>query len=156
MTVSFTEGRQNDAVFLRIEGLDKLTKRGIRQARFKIGHGLIGAASREILKGPKTGIVYIRRDKIGRRRRHVSSAPGETHANRSGTLRKSLSFQLRGSHAMEFGYGVSSAKTAPDYDGWVEFGTTKMKPRPSLFNAIRSEQGNTLQHFQKEIDKELG
>lgn len=156
MSASFTEGRNNDKVFARIEGLDKLTKRGIRQARFKIGHGLISSANREILKGTKTGIVYIRRDKIGRRRRHISSAPGETHANLSGTLRKSLSFQLRGSHSMEFGYGVSSAKVAPEYAEWVEFGTPKMKARPSLFNAIRAEQGNTLQHFEKEIKKELG
>lgn len=156
MTVRFTEGRQNDAVFARIEGLDRLTKRGIRQARFKIGHGLIGAASREILKGPKTGRVYIRVDRAGRRRRHISSAPGETHANRTGALRRSLSFQLRGSHAMEFGYGVSSVKVGPEYDGFVEFGTTKMKARPSLFNAIQAEQGNTIQHFEREIDKELG
>lgn len=156
MTVSFREGRQNDAVFVRLEGLDKLTKRGIRQARFKIGHGLIGSASREILKGPKTGRVYLRVDRSGRRRRHISSAPGETHANLSGTLRRSLSFQLRGSHSMEFGYGVSSVKTAPGYDGFVEFGTTKMKARPSLFNAIEAEQGNTLQHFEREIKKELG
>ena len=156
MTVRFTEGRQNDAVFLRIEGLDKLTKRGIRQARFKIGHGLIGSASREILKGPKTGRVYIRRDKIGRRRRHVSSAPGETHANRSGTLRRSLSFQLRGSHSMEFGYGVSSVKDAPDYDGFVGFGTTNVESPPSLFKPNRADEGNTIQHFQKEIEKELG
>ena len=155
MTVGFVEGRQNDVVFARIEGLDKLTKRGIRQARFKIGHGLIGAASREILKGPKTGRVYIRLDKSGRRRRHRSSAPGETHANLSGTLRKSLSFQLRGSISMEFGYGVSVPKEAPLYAEFVEFGTTKMRARPSLFNAIRSEQGNTLQHFEREIDKEL-
>jgi len=94
MTVNFTENRQNNKVFGIIKDIPKLTKQGLRRGMFKAGHGLIGEASRQILKGDKTGIVYIRRDRAGRRRRHQSSAPGETHANLSGTLRKSLSFHL--------------------------------------------------------------
>ena len=153
MSVKFIEQRQNDRIEDRINGIEKLTKRGIRQARFKVGHGLIDAASREILKGSKTGRIYIRRDRTGRRRRHQASAPGETHANLSGDLRKSLSFQIRGADSMEFGYGVSSVKTAPPYAEWVEFGSKRMKARPSLRNAIRAEQGNTIQHFEREILK---
>lgn len=153
MAVGFIEQRQNARIEDRINGIEKLTKRGIRQARFKVGHGLIAAASQEILKGPKTGRIYIRRDRIGRRRRHQASAPGETHANLSGDLRKSLSFQIRGSDSMEFGYGVSGPKEAPPYAEWVEFGSTRMKARPSLRNAIRAEQGNTIKHFEREIIK---
>ena len=147
MSVKFTGSRQNRKVFAVIEDLPGLTRRGLRQGMFKAGQGLIGEANREILKGSKTGIVYIRRTRAGRRRRHKSSAPGETHANLSGALRKSLSFQLRGSSEIEFGYGVSSGKDAPEYAKWVEFGTTKMKARPSLNNALDAEQGNMTQHF---------
>lgn len=155
MTVKFTPNRQNRKVFATIEDLPDLTRRGLRQGMFKVGQGLIAVASREILKGDKTGIVYIRRDRAGRRRRHMSSAPGETHANRSGALRRSLSFQLRGSSEIEFGYGVSSGKEAPEYAKWVEFGTTKMKARPSLNNALDAEQGNMTQHFGGGIMKVL-
>jgi hypothetical protein len=124
---------------------------------FKVGHSLIAVANQETLKGVKTGIVYIRRDKAGRRRRHLSSAPGETHANRTGTLRRSLSFQLRGSSEIEFGYGVSSGKEAPEYARAIEFGFEKrnLKPRPSLKNALNSEQGNMTQHFENGIKKAL-
>ncbi len=155
MTVKLTQNRQNDRVFARIEGIEKLTKRGLRQGMFKSGQTLIGSANQEILKGSKTGRVYIRRDKTGRRRRHQTSAPGETHANLTGTLRKSLSFQLRGSSEIEFGYGVSSGKSAPEYARFVEFGTTRMKARPSLKNALNAEQGNITQHFEREITESL-
>ena len=153
MTIKFKSDRKNDRVFLVIKDIPKLTRRGLRQGMFKVGHSLIAVASRDILRGAKTGVVYIRRDRSGRRRRHQSSAPGETHANRSGLLRRSLSFQLRGSSEIEFGYGVSSGKEAPDYAGFVEFGTTKMKARPSLRNTLNSEQGNMTQHFGSGIDK---
>lgn len=155
MTAKFTEGRQNDKVFGIIKDIPKLTKQGLRRGMFKVGHSLIRVASREILKGSKTGIVYIRVDRAGRRRRHISSAPGETHANRSGTLRKSLSFQLRGSSEIAFGYGVSSGKEAPKYASFVEFGTTKMKARPSLLNALNAERGNMIQHFKDGVMKAL-
>ena len=151
MTVRFVPNRQNDRVFGRIENLQRLTRRGLRQGMFRAGQTLRAEASRAILNDPKTGIVYIRRDRSGRRRRHQSSAPGETHANLTGTLRRSLSFQLRGSSEIEFGYGVSSGRSAPDYAGFVEFGTTKMRARPSLLNTLRSQQGNLTQHFEREI-----
>jgi len=155
MTVQFISSRGNDKVFGRIEGIEKLTQRGLRQGMFRSGQSLRSEANREILKGSKSGKVYIRKIAGGRKRRHKSSAAGESHANMTGTLRRSLSFQLRGTKEIEFGYGVSSGKTAPDYAKFVEFGTTKMKPRPSLKNALNSQQGNLTQHFKNEIRKAL-
>ncbi len=151
MTVKFIQSRGNDRIFGRIEGIEKLTRRGLRRGMSRAGQSLIAQANREILKGPKTGIIYIRRIAGGRRRRHQSSAPGQSHANLTGTLRRSLSFQKHGTRALEFGYGVSSGKDAPDYAKFVEFGTTKMKARPSLKNALNSQQGNLTQHFEREI-----
>ena len=155
MTVNFTQSTKNDQVFGTIKNIPKLTKQGLRRGMFKVGHSLIAVANQNILKGDKTGVVYIRRDRAGRRSKHQSSAPGETHANLSGTLRRSLSFQLRGSSEIEFGYGVSSGKEAPEYASFVEFGTTKMKARPSLKNALNAEQGNMTQHFSGGINKAL-
>lgn len=155
MSVKFVADRKNSKVFAKIEGVEKLTRRGLRQGMFKAGNTIIAEASREILKGSKTGKVYIRRDRKGRRRRHKSSAPGETHANFSGTARRSLSFQIRGSSEIEVGYGVSSGKDAPEHAKHIEFGTKNMKARPSVGNAIDSEQGNITQHFEREILGEL-
>ena len=152
MTVKFISERQNGQNILRIKSTEKTTRRGLRQGMFKAGHTLISAASTEILHGNKTGVIYIRRDRKGRKRRHQSSAPSETHANMTGALRRSLSFQMWGSNGIEFGYGVSG-QTAPDYAPWVEFGTTKMKARPSLLNALESQEGNINQHLENEVRK---
>ena len=150
MSVRFIRERANGQNILRIQATEETTRRGLRQGMFRAGHTLISAASTEILHGNKTGIIYVRRDRRGRRRRHQSSAPAETHANLSGALRRSLSFQLWGSSGIEFGYGVSGID-APDYAPWVEFGTTKMKARPSLLNALESQEGNINQHLQNEV-----
>ena len=153
MTVRFVPNRENNRVFGRIENLQRLTRRGIRQGMARAGQTLIAEANRAILNDPKTGVVYIRRDRAGRRRRHQSSAPGETHANLSGDLRRSLSFQKHGVDSLEFGYGVSSGRSAPPYAGKIEFGPrgNSNQARPSLLNALNSQQGNLTQHFEDEI-----
>jgi len=137
--VRFTASRGNDRVFGQIEGLEKATKRGLRQSMARVGQALISSANQEILHGVKTGRTYIRRDKRGRGRRHLASAPGETHANATGDLRRSLSYQKHGTSSLEFGYGVSAGKPVPDYASFVEFGTPggKIKPRPSLKKRFR-------------------
>ena len=153
MTVRFVRERQNGRSILAIQATEETTRRGLRQGMFRAGHTLISAASTEILHGKKTGRIYIRKDSRGRRRRHLSSAPLETHANMTGALRRSLSFQMWGSQGIEFGYGVSGGTPAPEYAAWVEFGTTKMKARPSLLNALDSQEGNINQHLENEVKK---
>ena len=138
---------------VRIENLRKLTKSGVEFAAYTSGKSMVKATSAEILKKPKGGQVYIRRTASGRRRRHVASAPGETHANASGALRRSLGFRVNPSQ-LEFGYGVENGQ-APDYADAVEFGTSRMKARPSLLNGIRSERRNMQSNFDREIGKRL-
>lgn len=155
MSFSFIPFRRNKKTIIRIEDMADHTRRGLRQGMFRAGNALISEADREIQTGTKTGIIYIRRIRGGRRRRHQSSAAGQTHANLSGALRRSLSFQLRGSTEVEFGYGVSSGRGAPDHAKWVEFGTSRMKARPSLRNAIRVQSGNLTQFFGNGIEGEI-
>ena len=147
--MSMTLDRSSRKVVARIKGLNKLTKEGLEAAAHTSGKGLVKATSTEILRKPKGGRTYIRVDRIGRRRKHIASAPGETHANMTGTLRRSLGFNAS-SKRLEFGYGVKRKK-APYYAGFVEFGTTKMAPRPSLENGIKSQHRN----FQSNIDREI-
>lgn len=151
--MSLTIDRNSRQAILRIRNLRKLTRSGVEFAAFTSGKGLVKATSAEILRKPKGGRTYIRTDRAGRRRRHIASAPGETHANMSGTLRRSLGFKVNPSQ-LEFGYGVQS-NDAPEYAGFVEFGTRRMKARPSLQNGIKSQRRNFQNNFEREIGKRL-
>lgn len=138
-------------VLVKAKNLKKLTRRSIRHGWFALAKDLKQTANTEILRKPKSGRVYIVRGPSGRRRRHVASAPGETHANLSGTLRRSLGWIVRGHTGMEFGYGVD--KAAPDY-AEIELGFGKIKPRPSLENAIRETNRNSVRYFTERFGDE--
>ncbi len=138
----------------KIKDFDKLTVAGIQYAAFISGKQLKTATSKEILRKPKSGRVYIRRTASGRRRRHVASAAGETHANMTGTLRRSLSFRVN-TTSLEFGYGVTKGN-APNYAKFVENGTRKMGPRPSLMNGIKATRRSFQNNFEREIGKRIG
>lgn len=151
--MTFKMTRDSKPAVERIRNLRVLTQSGVEHAAYVSGKGLVKTANTEILKKPKGGRTYIRRTASGRRRKHVASAPGETHANMSGTLRKSLGFKVS-PNQLEFGYGVQSSD-APEYAEWVEFGTKRMKPRPSLRNSIKAERRNFLNNFEREIGKRI-
>lgn len=138
----------------RIARLVELTRAGVQFAAYTSGKGLVKTTSAEILRKPKSGRTYVRRDRLGRRRRHVASAPGETHANRTGKLRRSLGFKVRGHRQLEFGYGAVKAD-APVYAEYVENGTTIMKARPSLQNGIRAENRNFENNIRREVGQRL-
>jgi HK97 gp10 family phage protein len=130
-------------IFSQIEGVGWRTRRAIRQTWFRLGIHLRGSTSREILRRPKSGRVYLVR--LGRRVfRHRASAPGETHANLTGRARRSLGWRVHGEDSLEFGYGVSTTarNAAPVYAEFLEFGTSRMAPRPSLQNTIRVADGD--------------
>lgn len=151
--MSLTIDRQSRKAVLKIQRLKELTRSGVEHAAFTSGRGLVKATSAEIIRKPKGGRTYIRKDRAGRRRRHIASAPGETHANMSGKLRRSLGFKVS-PNQLEFGYGVQTGD-APEYAEWVEFGTSRMKARPSLQNGIKSQRRNFQNNFEREIGKRL-
>lgn len=139
--------RGNREVLLRASQMRQLTERSIRHGWFALGRDLRTTANTEILRRPKSGRTYYRRDRIGRRRRHIASAPGETHANMTGAARRSLGWIVRGFRSLEFGYGVSTREPAPPYVPALELGSTRMAPRPSLQNAIEATNRNAELYF---------
>jgi HK97 gp10 family phage protein len=163
VSVSFrqkwSEDRRNRRVNELLKDPAANINRSIRQGFFKLGRDLKAEANREILKGTKTGrVYYIRtasgrkrrgRKRRGRKRRHVSSAPGETHANITGNLRRSIGWVVTGSKYLNFGYGVDPRGPAPEYGEWLEFGTTRMKARPTLQNAIAATERNAEVYFSR-------
>lgn len=155
--ISVTSDHRNERVLAQIEDLGNFTRRSIRRAWFELGKDLKAEANKEILRRPKSGRTYFIRGPTGRRRRHVASAPGETHANITGKLRRSVSWKTHGTDSMDFGYGVSTTakNVAPEYAPFVEFGTRQMGERPSLDNSITATQRRVQVHFEDAMREEL-
>lgn len=140
MTLSLRRKTNNHKAFVRMETGDIISERSIRQAWFATGDDLMRTSNDDILHGKKTGRVYRIRRANGRYVRHQSSAPGESHANLTGALRRSRSWKVRGMF-LDFGYGVVTK--APRYANWVENGNRRMEPRPTLKNSVNKNIGKT-------------
>jgi len=145
-------GPRNKKAFIAIEELEKRTERGLRQGFFELGDDLNTELSKQMLAKNKRGRVYVRRIRGGTRRRHKSSAPGQTPANRTGTMRRARGYQLFGSDQLE--WGIRSGKGA-DYAKFLESGTGRMSARPGLRNTVRATQRNAHNDFSKNIEREL-
>ena len=140
--------RGNERAFKSLGRLKYNTDYGIQKALFESGKDLRDTLNRQVLSKNKTGVVYIRRNKAGARRRHQSSAEGESAANRTGNFRRSTGFYVNGSNELIFG-------NAAKYGGFLELGTSKMKPRPSLGNSVASNERNLIRNFVTGIKGEI-
>lgn len=149
MEIIFKQMKPNAFKRLVKDGGYIAIRRGVRQGLFKFGNDVMETIDNEVLRTPKTGIVYIVRTASGRRRRHRSSAPGESHANLTGALRKSKDYQMGGVESIEVGY----LRDAPIYAKAIEFGNKKgtLKARPTIRTSIRKSMVAGRQHIEKEI-----
>jgi HK97 gp10 family phage protein len=87
-----------------------------------------------ILKGPKTGRIYVRRGRI----RHRASAPGQPPASDTGTLVRSIVMDV---DATKLTVSVgSNVKYAP----YLELGTRRMKARPFLSLALENKRSTIV------------
>ena len=138
---------------IAIKGLSKLTQRGLNQAFFDIGKDLKKTADTLIKdKTKKTGRVYIVRLN-GRLHRHQASAPGESPANLTGKLRKSLGYVVSGSNRIDFGAGGRDSKV--NYAKDLEQGTRKILKRPYLISSITANERNFEKHIISRLEKEF-
>lgn len=130
--------------------IDRDFVRGVRQAWFVSGRLLVNQVRKDIIHKPKSGKLYrIRR---GRRLvNHQASAPGETPANRSGVYRRSMGFQIQGWRRMEFGSRSGSAH----YARYLEAGTSRMRPRPGIGNALYAQQNRVRTEVDKAVRRGL-
>jgi len=142
----------SDTILLKIQHAGELTKQGIRQGFFSLGRDLKAMANEDILRRPKKGRTYVVRGPSGRKRRHVASAPGESHANLSGKARRSIGWKVYGAERLEFGYGAGP-DTPPDYVDYLEHGTSRMAARPSIGNSVAKNLRNADVHFIKQITR---
>jgi hypothetical protein len=147
MIVVTVSGPLGDGRFTRsIEHLAENTREGIRRSWFFIANDIRDEFNRQVLSRNKSGRLYIGRDRLGRRRPHRASAPGETPANRTGTYRKSLDARI----SRDLTMGLS----AP-YSGYLEGGTPRMEARPGLRNSIQAKERDTLNTLARGIQRQL-
>ena len=134
----------------KVKAIDRDFVRGVRQAWFIAGRILVTQVQKDIKHKPKSGRVYrLRKGK--RWVNHTASAPGETPANFTGTYRKSMGFQIQGWRRMEFGSRSGSA----DYAKFLETGTSRMKARPGIGNALNAQQNRIRSEMDKSIRRAL-
>jgi len=149
MKLEIIDAGGNTRAFESAENIADNTRTGIEKAFWRSGKTLIKKFSEQVLdKQSKSGIIYIRKDRLGRRRRHQSSAAGESPANRTGFYRRSAGFIVQGSRQLVFG------DSAP-YAGFLETGTSRMKARPGLANSIRASERNIIRNFATEMSDKI-
>lgn len=138
MKVTVTVNGQEQAIRSIIEAPERL-KEGAQAALEMAGQVLV----RQSLLGSANG-------KSGKQYRNLpnrSSAPGEYPANQSGAHLNSVDYTVE-PWRMTHGAGAG-------HSGFLEDGTSKMAPRPTLGNAFRDSQGRLYDIFAMEPFKRL-
>jgi HK97 gp10 family phage protein len=138
----------NDEAIRSAENIAANTRHGVEWALWRSGKDIKAEFNRQVLAKDKTGRLYIRRIKGGARRRHIASAPGETPANRTGTYRKGFGFSVDGAHQLTIGNTVK-------YSEYLEFGTSRMQPRPGLANSIKASERDIIRNLSGGIEDAL-
>ena len=147
--INITSDAGSNKLYIRATRGQLINEGIIREGFFQTGAQLKRYANDKILRGIKTGRIY--RIRQGNRiKRHKSSAPGETHANLSGALRRSLGWKVSG-HYLTFGYGVPKGNNsaAPVYASTIENGGRFIRARPTLRNAVNANIGIAENNFEE-------
>ena len=130
---------------LSAEKIAANTRFGIEKALWRSGKDIHKEFNRQVLAKDKSGRLYTRRTRGGAKRRHIASAPGETPANRTGTYRKGFDFSVDRSDQLTIG-------NTEDHALWLEIGTSRMKKRPGLANAIKASERDIIRNLTGEIE----
>ena len=118
---------------LALSQLDKLAKNMELpfQEVVKGGGQLIRTeAIKSIQTGAKSGVMY---QKYNPRREHRSSAPGQSPASDTGNLVNKIIVRQKSSD-------VVSVESNANYSAFLEYGTSKMQPRPFMLPAFEKSK----------------
>lgn len=143
MSITIKIDTKSKAVLVKIDEGVKFVKNGIRQALHKIGVENRRHARKLIRSKEKTGRLYLIHGKV-----HRASAPGESPANLTGQLAKSIGFKANGAYSMEF-----FAKA--DYAGYLEDGTSKMARRPFMERTVKDKERDAERYLMEAVDREI-
>jgi HK97 gp10 family phage protein len=124
MTTITLEGGKELAAALRNASKDMVA--AVEEAVTATGLELRGDVVKRIQRGPKTGRTYQRRGVT-----HTASAPGQAPATDTGRLANSITFEQVGPVSVTVG-------SALIYAAYLEYGTTRMAPRPVWRPAVEA------------------
>ena len=119
-------------------GLDKELTNVLRGG----GQLIRGEAIRSIQTGPKSGRTY---EKYNPRRTHKASAPGQAPASDKGNLVSQIMSVADGKNTL--------VESRAEYSKFLEFGTSKMLPRPFLFPASEKSTKKIVQVLIQKLNK---
>ena len=124
--------------------MNRRFKGGIASALKQVGFNLIKTAKDGMQREVKKGRIYKRRGKRAKR----ASAAGQYPGIVTGQTIKGVDFETRGSSQVEF--GIKDRKNGPkDLPTWLEEGTSKMAPRPTLASASEAREKDTLGYLRR-------
>lgn len=130
---------KNKQVEFQLERLKPNMERAIRTALFEIGAENTQQVKKYIYAPPKTGRIYKYKG-----RNHQASAPGQSPANRSGFLARSINYKVHGCREVEI---FSTAK----YANYLEDGTKKMEPRPYFVRTINKKSRDNYNSLMRHV-----
>ena len=108
------------------------------------GQLIRGEAVKSIQQGSKSGIVY---EKYNPRRTHRASAPGEAPASDTGNLVSKIMVKQKTKN-------ITNVESNANYSAFLEYGTSKMQPRPFMLPAFeKSKKPITEATFKRVVKK---
>ena len=128
-----------------LKNLEKDLEQPFREVILGGAQLIRGEAIKSIQTGPKSGRVY---QKYNPRRTHTASAPGEAPASDTGNLVSQIMVR------QETRDNVLVESNAL-YSSFLEFGTSKMLPRPFLFPATERSRPKIVQAVFNRVVKEI-
>ena len=110
-----------------LDSIFRAAEKAVNNSAFDVAKEM----KKSILSGSKSGRQYFING-----RRHQSSAPGQAPANSTGKLVRSIKVtKIDGGHEV---------KIDADYAAYLEYGTSRMRPRPFILPALLKVKRNLL------------
>lgn len=132
-----------DRLISRLAGLSDGIVKEVRAEIFLLSKEVESDAKISIQRGPKTGLIYKRKNVS-----HRASAPGEAPATDTGSLVSSITHGQVDVTGFVYEVGTNSKYAKP-----LEFGTRKMASRPFLQPALEKNKKPGLARIKRSIQK---
>jgi len=135
------EGGDQLAAALRAYGAK--AEKHVGDAVNATGLELRGDIVKAYQRGPASGVTY---EKYNPRRTHTASAPGEAPATDTGRLASSVDFKREGPMSATVGSQVA-------YAAMLEFGTSRIAPRPAWVPATEAMRPKYRQRLEAALER---
>ena len=109
------------------------------------GQFIRGEAIKSIQAGAKSGIVY---EKYNPRRSHRASAPSQAPASDTGNLVSKIIVKQKSKN-------ITNVESNADYSAFLEYGTSKMEPRPFMLPAFEKSKKPIINAVLKRVKNKI-